>query len=693
MKKRLLTIAMTLAMVLSLLPTGVWAADTELDALRGALEAFDAAKDADSTNYYSPSWETMEQLGVGAAYLERYSGGDQEAASYEAALEAIRTQVFGLRLDDANLSADEGAADYHATQFLDSMEGLKILDLSTVSGVSAVDNSDMEVLAGLKIAKNLVALDLAYTDVTSLDFLQAGTDGTAPFGDLDTLFLNGLDNLDVDALVDAAKLMPNLHYVHLSDTTVTGTQAQAALDAAATLVARNTGPGEDYLFCPPDGTRVIAVIANEGGTVARRTDGSAAVNLIPGQAVETVAGTLAVSEVHDTNPGARVYYDIKADAGYEITAIKQTEVPDGTTINLSVPADCTSYTHSFGSTGDYILEITFTPTASTGRHTVAFTISDGGRLEERRTGKEIPTGERVPVEEDEFLHVRVIPDEGYELSSFRVNETERKDGLWTDTSDGYTYYDFGSVDEDLNVVVQFLREGSASVPGDDDDDSGSSSGGSGGSSGSSGGSSGSREEDDASGGGDAVSPVDSLADVSESDWYYEAVSYATGAGIMSGVSETEFAPNATLTRSMAAQMLWALEGKPDLPDGNLGYPYADVIPGSWYVDAVYWVRQQGIITGYNAEQFAPDAPLTREQLCLILYNYAKWAGYDVSGGVALGGYADADSASAWAVEALEWAVDAGLISGRGGNTLAPAGTATRAEIAQIFMNFLENVAG
>ena len=177
-------------------------------------------------------------------------------------------------------------------------------------------------------------------------------------------------------------------------------------------------------------------------------------------------------------------------------------------------------------------------------------------------------------------------------------------------------------------------------------------------------------------------------DVDTDDWFYDAVVYAYDTGLMSGVSDDQFAPDATLTRAMVAQMLYSLEGKPRT--GSAGY--ADVAFGAWYEDAVAWISSEGLMTGYSDTAFGPDDPLTREQLALILYNYADWAGYDVRGGVSLGSYIDADSASAWAVEALEWAIDAGLISGRGNGILAPAGTATRAEVAQIFMNFLENVA-
>ena len=178
-------------------------------------------------------------------------------------------------------------------------------------------------------------------------------------------------------------------------------------------------------------------------------------------------------------------------------------------------------------------------------------------------------------------------------------------------------------------------------------------------------------------------------DVDTDDWFYDAVVYAYDTGLMSGVSDREFAPNSTLTRAMVAQMLWALEDKPQV---NYLMAYDDVDSGAWFGEAVRWASSEGLMSGYSDTVFGPNDPVTREQLALILYNYARDKGYDVDGGRTLGSYLDADSVSVWAVSALEWAVDAGLISGRGEGLLAPSGTATRAEVAQIFMNFLENVA-
>ena len=112
----------------------------------------------------------------------------------------------------------------------------------------------------------------------------------------------------------------------------------------------------------------------------------------------------------------------------------------------------------------------------------------------------------------------------------------------------------------------------------------------------------------------------------------------------------------------------------------------------WYDKAASWAQSKGIITGYEDGRFGPNDPLTREQLALILYNYAKSEGYGTSAKADLSKFADGTSTSPWAQQAMSWAVGEGLLSGRGVNMLYPTGTATRAEVAQIMMNFCENIA-
>lgn len=189
-------------------------------------------------------------------------------------------------------------------------------------------------------------------------------------------------------------------------------------------------------------------------------------------------------------------------------------------------------------------------------------------------------------------------------------------------------------------------------------------------------------------GGQPQVPQTTFADVPASAWYYNAVEYVYENGLMSGVSGGRFAPDDTLTRAMLVQTLYAMEGRP----ASASAGFADVASGDWYASAVNWAAANGVVSGVSETGFGPNNALTREQLALILYRFAQYKGYDVTGTSDLAAYADGSSVSGWAAEAMGWAVDAGLISGVGGNQIAPTGTASRAQVAQILMNFCENVA-
>lgn len=183
-----------------------------------------------------------------------------------------------------------------------------------------------------------------------------------------------------------------------------------------------------------------------------------------------------------------------------------------------------------------------------------------------------------------------------------------------------------------------------------------------------------------------------FADVAADAWYADAVQYVYENGMMSGTSETTFSPDLTTTRGMIVTILYRLEGSPDLSNENLGYPYADVDANAYYADAVYWARQNGIVSGMSAEQFAPNNAITREQMAAILYRYAQFKGYDVSAKADLSVYTDAAQVSTYATDAMAWANGAQLITGTSQATLTPAGNATRAQVATILMRFCENIA-
>ena len=180
-------------------------------------------------------------------------------------------------------------------------------------------------------------------------------------------------------------------------------------------------------------------------------------------------------------------------------------------------------------------------------------------------------------------------------------------------------------------------------------------------------------------------------DVAPGAWYESAVRYAYFHNIMEGMRETEFAPATALTRAMAVQILYNLEGQPDLSGEYLGYPYEDVDAQAWYGNAVYWARITGVATGYGDGTFQPGDSITRQEFAQMLYNYAKYKGYDLTAEGDLSTFPDANSIADWAEAGMSWANGNQLINGHDDGTLEPDGTATRAQAASILMKFDQNL--
>ena len=267
--------------------------------------------------------------------------------------------------------------------------------------------------------------------------------------------------------------------------------------------------------------------------------------------------------------------------------------------------------------------------SSDNERTYAIVTEDDGHGSVTVSADEASAGTRITV--------TVKPDAGYELDELTVTDAKNKDLKVTKRSE--TTYTFHMADSKVTVEASFTKDGTVQKPDTRFDD------------------------------------------VAKSAWYYKAVEYVAENGIMSGVSAREFAPNAGFSRAMLAQTLYAMSGKPTV---KVEGTFADVAANAWYADAVNWAAEKGYVSGVGDGKFAPDASITREQMALILYRYA---GSPDASGMVLREFAVGDSVSAYAVDAIRWAVHEGLISGMENNTLAPQGTATRAQVAQILMNF------
>ena len=175
-----------------------------------------------------------------------------------------------------------------------------------------------------------------------------------------------------------------------------------------------------------------------------------------------------------------------------------------------------------------------------------------------------------------------------------------------------------------------------------------------------------------------------FADVPAESWAAGAVAFASAREMFSGTSETTFSPELTMSRATLATVLYNLEGR---PDQSLTTHFSDVSSGTWYTAGVSWAAANGVTGGYGNGQFGPNDNITREQLVVMLWRYAGSPAADEQ----TLSFTDADQASDYAMEALYWATENGILNGYGNGRLDPCGLATRAQAAQMLKNFIENI--
>ncbi len=180
-------------------------------------------------------------------------------------------------------------------------------------------------------------------------------------------------------------------------------------------------------------------------------------------------------------------------------------------------------------------------------------------------------------------------------------------------------------------------------------------------------------------------PCEQFSDVSEKAWYHDAVVFAVENGLMNGVGDNQFDPEGSVTRAMLVTILYRSLNEPSV-DG-MENPFSDVKDGKWYTNAIIWAADNKIVNGTSETTYEPDASITREQIAAILYRFAVMSyEFEVDGELS---FSDADDVSAYAVEAVTWATANGIINGMPDGTLAPAATATRAQLATMLMRFID----
>lgn len=181
-----------------------------------------------------------------------------------------------------------------------------------------------------------------------------------------------------------------------------------------------------------------------------------------------------------------------------------------------------------------------------------------------------------------------------------------------------------------------------------------------------------------------------FTDVSVDAWFYDAIKAAYDAELMDGVSETTFEPDTAMNRAMLVTMLYRLEGSPEVTT-NVSEVFADCADDVWYSDAVVWAAENNIVSGRSETEFAPTATMTRQEMAVILYNYSVLKGAEAVTEPALE-YGDADAIADWAANAVTFCTAEGLMSGVSETEFSPAGSATRAMGATVLVRMTETEA-
>ncbi|WP_297301719.1 S-layer homology domain-containing protein [uncultured Oscillibacter sp.] len=255
---------------------------------------------------------------------------------------------------------------------------------------------------------------------------------------------------------------------------------------------------------------------------------------------------------------------------------------------------------------------------------------------------------RASASSNSTVTLTVTPDSGYELDTLAVTDSRGNAIRLMDQGGGK--YTFAMPSRAVTVMAVF-----APLPGD--------------------------KQKPCDGGADC--PSRGFTDLgSVGTWYHEAVDYVLRSSLMGGYGNGTFGPSNNLSRAQFAQILFNMEGRPVV---NYLLQYGDVAEGAWYTEAIRWAASQGIIGGYSGGIFGPNDSITREQLAVMLWRYA---GSPAATDKELR-FTDADKAGGYALEALRWAVENSVMSGRGGGILDPKGLVTRAQAAQMLMNFQE----
>ena len=419
-------------------------------------------------------------------------------------------------------------------------------------------------------------------------------------------------------------------------------------DATVTATGGSAGTGSYGILAETTNTEKSAEVTINGNSVVRLNTTGDNAETISSQTTTQESSIVFENGVGIVYGEVTLQEDLTVDAGESLTIPQGAAltIPDGTTLTNSGTITNDGTINNRGTltiepggnlagsgtvTGNSV-EWPYTPPPANPNYRIDVTTTEGGTV----------TKDPAAAKAGETVTLTPAPEEGYEVGEVSVTDRFGDTVEVTEQADGT--YTFTMPNGQVSVNVTFVEVQPEPLP---------------------------------------------FTDVSETDWFHDAVQYVYENGLMDGVGDGQFAPNNPTTRAQLVTILYRLEGEPAVTGQSA---FTDVEPDTWYTNAVAWAAANGIVNGVSETQFAPGNNITREQLATILYRYAQAKGYDVSASADLSGFPDAGDIQSYATQALSWAVAEGLLQGFEDNSLRPQGNATRAQIATILMRFCQTVA-
>jgi len=487
-----------------------------------------------------------------------------------------------------------------------------------------------------------------YVRVTETSTTKAGAYATVVVPDSAALTYS----ISLDKTGTYTFLAANEGYAAQTPVTVTvtntGTGATGALTVALsgtdassfTLSKANTadieaGDSDTFTLVPNTGliakTYTAAVIVSGGNSISATFDVSFTVNA-PGGTVATpvlsaassFTGTKSITITCATD-GASIYYTTDGST----PTVSSTPYTAAFTISATTTVKAIAV--KGGMTDSEVVSATYTRTSSGGGGSYTPTTYAISAVKAENGSVSVSPANAA---EGTTVNITVIPDEGYELDKLTVTDASSKEITATEKGGKYTFTMPASkvtVNATFNEIDKHFEN--------------------------------------------------PYTDVMETNWFYEAVKHCAGKGYFNGTGNNLYSPNGIMTRAMFATVLYRIAGEPEVMGDN---PFKDVEDGGWHSDAVIWAASNGIINGYGGGIFGTNDPVTREQMVVLFWRYN---GSPTVDNADLSNFTDTGKISGWAQQAMEWAVSVGVISGKGNGILDPDGTATRAEVAQIVMNY------